>query len=90
MISNACTARCPVIDNPYPFHQSVQQVFQLLLGAGAFQFQFSTLLKKRSMCSSIAKYLIVAHWASVIHAIAKPMNAIVHWDAIRQGPNFPL
>ena len=95
MISNACTARYLVIDELatriHLFHQSVQQVFQLLLGAGHFNFEKFSAVEETINVFINRKYLIVARWASVIHAVAKPMNAIVHWDAhFIQGAEFSV
>ena len=85
MISNARAARYLVIDKLatriYLFHQFVQEVFQFLLGAGHFNFKKLSAVEETINMLVDRKYFIVARWASVIHAVAKPMNAIVHWDA---------
>ena len=95
MISNARTARYLVIDELatriHLFHQFVQQVFQLLLGAGHFNFEKFSAVEETINVFINRKYLIVARWTSVIHAVAKPMNAIVHRDAhFIQGAEFSV
>ena len=95
MVADARATRYLVIDKLttriYLFHQFVQKIFQFLFGTGHFNFKKLSAVEETINMLIDRKYLIVARWTSVVHAIAKPMNAIVHWDAhFIQGAEFPV
>ena len=84
MVADAGAARYLVVDEQIArvhfLNQLVQQVLQLLLGAGHLDFQQLCAVEETVDMLVDGEDLVVARRAGIVDAVAEPVDAVVHRD----------